>query len=118
MTLTAAVIAASSGAAASQAYARVFWECVSGLIELIAIIRAISVSALAWEYRGWSKLAAVIISAWITLHLGILTVPVGAIAVIWHTRTISRRYKTKSETPPQVPDLPYAESNHDQGDRQ
>lgn len=103
-----------SGVAQSDAAARAFWAVVAGGIELVAMVRVVRLPAPMWAYGRWSKTAAVIIAGWFTLTLGVLAVPVGAVAVIWHTRTLA--LKAKNERPPT--ELPFAEGvNEKEGDR-
>lgn len=100
--LTDSALAAASS---SDAAAGVFWGVVAGGVQLVAVIRTVRLPAPVWSYGRWSKLAAVVAALWLTFNVGVLAVPVGAVAVIWHTRTLGRR----SAVAPDVPDLPMAE---------
>lgn len=96
----------------STAVTKAFWDLIAGAVQLAAIIRTIRVPASRWTYRRWSKWAAVGLAGWMTFTVGAIALPVGAIAVIWHTRTIARR----TDPPPTVPDLPFAEGSSATGD--
>lgn len=81
------------------------WYLIAGIVQLVAIVRTIRLPAPLWTYRKWSKIAAVIIAAWFVWTIGVIAVPLGAIAVIWHTRTVARRAAAQLEPP----ELPFAE---------
>lgn len=101
MWINAAVVAVAGGDPASRA----FWDVVAGAVELVAIIRVVRLPAPVWLYGRWSKAAAIVVCGWLTFSLGTLVVPLGAAAVIWHTRTLVRR----AGPAPEPADLPMAE---------
>lgn len=110
--LTEAItLAATSGGGATVA--KVAWDVVAGAVELLAIIRTIRVPAHAWTYKRWSKAAAIALAGWGTITIGVLALPIGALAVIWHTRTLARALIAT----PAVPDLPYAQGDPEAGER-
>lgn len=84
--------------------ASVFWVVVAGAVELVAVIRTVRLPAPAWSYGRWSKAAAIVAAGWLVARLGVVSVPVGAVAVIWHTRTLARRATALQA----APDLPMA----------
>lgn len=102
------------GATHPDLAASLFWVVVAGAVELVAIIRTVRLPAPAWSYGRWSKAAAIVVAGWLVVRLGALGLPVGAVAVIWHTRTLARRMTAQ----PTVPDLPMAEgrSNAEEGE--
>ncbi len=91
--------------ATGDAAARAFWGVVAGGAQLVAVVRALRLPAPAWAYGRWSKVAAVLAALWLTVTIGVLAVPVGAVVVLWHTRTLGRRCTAASD----VPDLAMAE---------
>lgn len=102
MTQQTLALAATSGGVTDI---QVLWDLAAGAMIAIAVVRAVKIPAPRWTHRLWSKTAAIVVAVWGSLAAGGLLLPVGAVAVIWHTRSVAR---SPTDTPT-VPDLPFAE---------
>ena len=82
------------------------WNAVASVVILIAVIRVVTVAAEAWPRHRWSKAGWIVAALWVSLHVGGLVLPVGAIVALVQARTYARQ----DQIPPPIPDLPLAAS--------
>ncbi len=86
------------------------WNAAVCVAAIVALVRILRLPAARWAHRYWSKAAWIAAVVWGNWKLGLVVIPVGTIAAIWHTRTIA---KAPYDDRPPVPDIPAAKSNVD-----
>lgn len=81
-------------------------DVVSLLVVLVAVGRVITTDNDRYRHGRWSKAAWVLASVWIIVgHAATGSLPVGALAAIWHTHRINRVHPAPSN------DVPFAEGD-------
>lgn len=67
------------------------WEAVAGMVILLALVQIVRTPRQWFAYGLASKVAWVITSWWFAWHSGLASLPVGALAALWHIRGMRRR---------------------------
>jgi hypothetical protein len=98
---TGTVIAASG----AQSAVALFFDLIATVVIFVALVRILATPNQRWAHGWLSKLAWIIATVWFTPYLGLLVLPVGALAAIWKTHDL------RSKPGPDPLQVPFAEGN-------
>ena len=111
---TASLVLASTG---NSSVGAVILDLVSTAVIFIALIRIIATPREHWAHGHLSKAAWIIAAVWFTPYVGAIVVPVGALAAIWKTDSLSRAAKPENLSVPFAHGTPSPEAAAEDNDR-
>lgn len=110
----ASLVLASAGNSSMEA---VVFNLVSAALTFVALVRIVGTPRERWAHGHLSKTAWIIASIWFSPYLGAIVVPIGALAAIWKTDSLSRAGKPENLSVPFAEGTPQSEAGAEENDR-